>query len=93
MSPSEELSALQREIAGLRATVYDDTATRAELLRFHTAHEELATLTSDWECERCHCTNERACPGGCSWVDVNLCSACAQSETGERKPEDGGPRR
>jgi hypothetical protein len=27
-------------------------------------------------CQRCGCTNERACPGGCSWVAPTLCSTC-----------------
>lgn len=30
-------------------------------------------------CRLCGCTDERACPGGCSWVDEThtLCSSCA----------------
>lgn len=27
-------------------------------------------------CRRCGCTDVAACPGGCSWVDQDLCSAC-----------------
>lgn len=27
-------------------------------------------------CQVCGCTEERACPGGCSWVEPGLCSAC-----------------
>jgi len=27
-------------------------------------------------CRVCGCTEERACPGGCCWVEVDLCSAC-----------------
>lgn len=27
-------------------------------------------------CRRCGCTDDRACPGGCYWVEPNLCSAC-----------------
>lgn len=30
-------------------------------------------------CRVCGCTDDRACPGGCSWVDEGLCSACAVS--------------
>jgi len=29
-----------------------------------------------WKCIGCGCTNERACPGGCSWVAKNKCSGC-----------------
>lgn len=28
-------------------------------------------------CRKCGCTDLHACPGGCSWVDIDLCSACA----------------
>lgn len=28
-------------------------------------------------CRECGCTNERPCPGGCSWIEPDLCSACA----------------
>jgi len=28
-------------------------------------------------CRKCGCTDMHACPGGCSWVDADLCSACA----------------
>ncbi len=27
-------------------------------------------------CIKCGCTNEKACPGGCYWVEPNKCSAC-----------------
>lgn len=27
-------------------------------------------------CRVCGCTKENACPGGCSWVGVGLCSRC-----------------
>ncbi len=28
-------------------------------------------------CRVCGCTNNRACPGGCYWVAIDLCSKCA----------------
>jgi ParB/RepB/Spo0J family partition protein len=28
------------------------------------------------ECRECGCTDARACAGGCSWVEADLCSAC-----------------
>jgi hypothetical protein len=30
-------------------------------------------------CRKCGCTDAAACPGGCSWVDDDLCSACGAS--------------
>lgn len=29
------------------------------------------------QCRVCGCTDQCACPGGCSWVEPDLCSACA----------------
>lgn len=28
-------------------------------------------------CRVCGCTDDHACPGGCYWVEEDLCSACA----------------
>ena len=28
-------------------------------------------------CRTCGCTDDRACAGGCSWVEADLCSSCA----------------
>jgi len=28
-------------------------------------------------CRICGCTELQACPGGCSWIDKDLCSSCA----------------
>jgi hypothetical protein len=32
-------------------------------------------------CEICGCTDDRACPGGCSWVRPGLCSQCVGKMT------------
>jgi hypothetical protein len=29
-------------------------------------------------CRACGCTDNRACEGGCSWVEADLCSACRE---------------
>jgi ParB/RepB/Spo0J family partition protein len=39
-------------------------------------------------CRMCGCTDEEACEGGCSWVEPDLCSACAPKEQAPAK----GPR-
>jgi hypothetical protein len=45
--------------------------------------EELEGVYSDLSegepahCRRCGCTDLHACPGGCSWVEFDLCSSCA----------------
>lgn len=31
-------------------------------------------------CRICGCTDDHACPGGCYWVEPNLCSACSSAE-------------
>jgi len=42
--------------------------------------DELITLTNR-ACRVCGCTDERACPDGCHWVEPNLCSACVAEGT------------
>jgi hypothetical protein len=32
--------------------------------------------TSTWVCRICGCDDNHACPGGCWWVEKDLCSAC-----------------
>jgi hypothetical protein len=34
-------------------------------------------------CRVCGCTDDRACPGGCWWVEPDLCSACAIPQEAE----------
>ncbi len=29
-------------------------------------------------CQICGCTDDHACPGGCYWVEDDLCSVCAE---------------
>lgn len=31
-------------------------------------------------CRACGCTQNRACPEGCSWTEPDLCSACAPGD-------------
>lgn len=31
-------------------------------------------------CRSCGCTDEQACPGGCWWVDDDLCSTCHRGQ-------------
>lgn len=37
-------------------------------------------------CRECGCTDGQACPGGCYWVEEDLCSSCADKEEGESVP-------
>ena len=29
------------------------------------------------KCRMCGCTDDHCCPGGCYWVEKDLCSKCA----------------
>lgn len=35
-------------------------------------------MTTVRTCRACGCTDLHACPGGCYWVSLDLCSACAK---------------
>lgn len=36
-------------------------------------------------CRECGCTEDAACEGGCSWVEADLCSACAPTPATAKK--------
>lgn len=36
-------------------------------------------MTFERACRMCGCTDMRACAGGCSWVEEDLCSACDEN--------------
>lgn len=36
-------------------------------------------------CRSCGCTNFSACPGGCWWVEDDLCSSCDYEATGNHQ--------
>ncbi|GBF35432.1 chromosome partitioning protein ParB [Desulfocucumis palustris] len=38
-------------------------------------------------CRVCGCTDDAACPGGCYWVEPDLCSRCAGENIQEPEPE------
>lgn len=38
-------------------------------------------------CRQCGCTDDRACEGGCSWVEADLCSSCKDDEAFEVEGE------
>ncbi len=40
----------------------------------------MADIKRDQRCRICGCTNHEACPGGCEWVEADLCSRCAEAE-------------
>lgn len=35
------------------------------------------TTATSRTCRHCGCTDDQACPQGCSWVEPDLCSSCA----------------
>jgi len=40
------------------------------------------------KCRVCGCTEDNACEGGCSWVEEDLCSACADKDIEDDDLED-----
>lgn len=42
-------------------------------------HELMKAIGMKPRCRRCGCTEARACPGGCAWIEVGLCSACDET--------------
>jgi hypothetical protein len=52
---------------------------------------EFALTSTDTErrCRVCGHTETRACPGGCHWVDDDLCSACDGDRDPSQNPQPG----
>lgn len=50
--------------------------------------ELVAAILDTPHCRECGCTNDMACPGGCFWVEEDLCSACATPEQLERVAQE-----
>lgn len=42
-------------------------------------------LVKEQKCRVCGCDDDHACPGGCFWVEPDLCSACAGKKKGRKK--------
>jgi hypothetical protein len=40
-----------------------------------------AIIAEERVCRSCGCFEEFACPGGCTWAEPDLCSACVGKET------------
>lgn len=38
-------------------------------------------------CRVCGCTDRRGCPGGCSWVEADLCTRCVPRPVGVHEPD------
>lgn len=50
----------------------------SEIERFQLS--ELKQAAQEGTCRICGCTDEEACPGGCTWVEPDLCSECVGKE-------------
>lgn len=70
MTPTTEELARRGAAAGFTKPVH-----RYELTAPDPGPEE-----EERSCRVCGCTDLNACEGGCSWVDEDLCSACADEE-------------
>lgn len=56
----------------------------------------MRTATTETEsvrrCRGCGCTQDRACPGGCYWVEWDLCSACQTLDIDHSEGDQDGNR-
>ena len=81
-SSNENLKTLYAYLANLG---YETSAEEQALI--DGTHEAYAPepAKTEQKCRVCGCTDNQACPGGCAWVETDLCSACADPEN---LPED-----
>ena len=55
----------------------DNSTGKALLKDFYNKVDCFNWLSDEHKCRICGCTWHYACPGGCYWVEPDLCSECA----------------
>jgi hypothetical protein len=43
-------------------------------------HPQFRSAGGEQRCRKCGCTRAVPCPGGCFWIEPNLCTNCADPE-------------
>jgi ParB/RepB/Spo0J family partition protein len=71
-------AAVRAEVATLKAAApaKRPAATKTKSTKRKAAAHATGRVSAVRSCRACGCTDARACPGGCSWVEWDLCSAC-----------------
>lgn len=67
------LAAALLYLMAFRVAGYEGQAL-AVLMQFAAEIAAVGALTR--RCRACGCTDDAACPGGCEWVEMDLCSRC-----------------
>lgn len=55
------------------------------------AEETETAETAKQACRVCGCTDDNPCPEGCSWVEPDLCSTCADKAKAAAEPQPEPP--
>lgn len=64
------------------ADVDADSVDVEYFLDFDDYPDDIGGPNDEQKCRVCGCTWDHACPGGCYWVEEDLCSACFEKEKG-----------
>lgn len=87
-----------REVIGMEYTIeheFGPGGTTAEenyttlLTALGVTEEELVAARTVRTCRVCGCTDARACPRGCHWVEPGLCSTCLKWTLSGTSPAQG----
>jgi ParB/RepB/Spo0J family partition protein len=71
------------QVAGMFYNIAEQIKNKAYVERFEAMGVNIEDVTiiaersKESTCRKCGCTDSRACEGGCTWTDPDLCSACA----------------
>jgi len=91
--PNEKLSKLYSHIVQLGYEMSDDEIALLDgthKLFYKPPEKKKTDPKEEQKCRVCGCTENNACPGGCSWVEDDLCSACVDQEPGDEDSDDVG---
>lgn len=88
MNPADEITMLMEQLSEAHGTLMIVHDGRKCVVTYGVGHvfgaptliEALRLAAAVRACRVCGCTDDHACPGGCWWVEGDLCSTCAAKQ-------------
>lgn len=78
----DELRIAREQFAGAAGLHIDAAAMKVSAceMRLNCLYADARREPEEPACRVCGCTENNACPGGCWWVEADLCSSCVGAD-------------